>query len=180
MCDVDELGRQLDAITYEPIPEERLVTVGEGEASRCFDIETILDTSVNPFTNQPWPEYVREAAHEYLTMRRTWHVRTPLESFDIQVLLGEPLGAVLLDLAHSSLDDMIAHLKGFLTDKRGQRHLTSNLDFTKTLWELRVDLRYPFELVPYIGSFPPPRMYQVWTEYLRAEGLQDMLPEQYR
>ncbi len=78
MCDVDADGRLLDAITYNPIPsDERLVTVGEGEQARCYDIVTLLDLPTNPFTRQPWPGHVQERVQQYLREQIfMWSIRT--------------------------------------------------------------------------------------------------------
>jgi len=76
MYDVDT-DLVLDSITLLPIPDERLVTVGEGEQSHCYDIKTILSIGKNPFTRQPWPSYVLERIRRYLFEEVVlWEVRT--------------------------------------------------------------------------------------------------------
>lgn len=189
MCDVDADGNILDSITYIPIPDERVITVGEGESSKCFDIETVLKLARNPFTREPWPAYVDEQVNDYLRLTTfNWEFKLLSDRMvrTVPVKLIDTLGDALLKTANI-LDPMrperVIIYYGIVQLKDGKRVRVVNLDLNQTLRALNIDLTKPYHHVLYLHSRYPQDGYRAWWPYAvehELEWLMDLIPEEFQ
>ena len=68
LCDKDENGNTIDIVTYQPIPEGRLITVKSGNTVQCFDIDTLYrywaetprSPPMNPYTKVKLPKDISD------------------------------------------------------------------------------------------------------------------------
>jgi hypothetical protein len=190
MCDVDENGYVLDMITFEPIvADDRVITIGEGESSKCFDVETVLRLDLNPFTRGEWPAYVREQVNQYA--RNTtidWPIRLLSDRLPrfAEVLLSDTLGDALLkiaDLITTEQPERVLFYYGTIQLKDGTRARAIHLDLNKTLVELGVDLTEPYIHVYHLANRYPQAGYRAWWPYALAHHLNWLMveiPEEYQ
>lgn len=190
MCDTDAEDRIIDSITYESIiSDDRVVTVGEGDQAKCFDVETISKLQVNPFTRQPWPPYVQEQVMRWLrTTMVDWEIHTlsgPVHTRVIKVYPTEKLGTVLMaisEILDPNNPEKIVNYYGNVSFEDGSRKSVSKLDLNLTLEQLDIDLSFPYFHLYHLHSNYPQDGYSAWYPYARDNGIRwliALIPEEF-
>lgn len=173
MCDVDDDGYTLDMITFEPVKGNNLVSIGEGERRRCYDINTLINLPNDPFTRQEWPPNVKALIRRYLRRVIPWMVTplAPLPEFTISGQRDLFLGDAIVHVANK-LKQPFYSFNGLVKLPEGYVNV-NELDFNQRLVDLGVDMRRPFVQLKHNDLANPMRaehFYRVilqWVAYLR-------------
>lgn len=146
-CSIDENGHIIDPVTLEIIQPDRLISVPEGSAHYCFDIETLYKhvktgKKDNPFTRQPLAQNILQRINEYARMVE---VNLPLlrEEAQVRVSTEDPVGTIVFALIRRQPGGW----ENISNDFRIGDTSLYDLDWNKTFSEQNIDLRNKFVIL---------------------------------